>query len=276
MGVGLAAVVMTGGAKNPVCRAVVFWEAVGVCSYLLIGFWFDKKDDTYGWYADCGKKAFIVNRIGDFGMLVAMFMIWSTLGSLVFGEVGALAHNLAPATATIITRDDIERYGFRTVADVLNFAVPGYTAATDRTWDFAGGRGLSFFEDFNTRILVMLDGHPMNEPWNNFSGIGHCDTCPSGWVFPSPRLGVRAQIQLLKSYAIAGPDYSRPLVDRRLRGPAGCCEVWGDLTTVWATDPTYGPKVMLIYSDIVAHALARRGAGQGFDDPVPIPALPDE
>lgn len=89
---------------------------------------------------------------------------------------GASKHTEAlsetPATATIITRDDIERYGFRTVADVLNFAVPGYTAATDRTWDFAGGRGLSFFEDFNTRILVMLDGHPMNEPWNNFSGIG--------------------------------------------------------------------------------------------------------
>jgi len=80
----------------------VGWEGVGLASYLLIGFWFDKKDDTYGWYADCGKKAFIVNRIGDFGMLVAMFMIWSTLGSLVFGEVGALAHTLAPATATII------------------------------------------------------------------------------------------------------------------------------------------------------------------------------
>jgi hypothetical protein len=38
---------------------------------------------------------------------------------------------------------------------------------------------------------------------------------------------------------------------------------------VWATDPTYGPKVMLIYSDIVAYALARRAAGQGFDDPRP-------
>ena len=59
-------------------------------------------------------------------------------------------------------------------------------------------------------------------------------------------------------------------------GPAGCCPVWGDLTTVWATDPTYGPKVMLIYSDIVAFALSRRAAGQGFDDPVPIPSLPDE
>ncbi len=89
---------------------------------------------------------------------------------------GASKHTEAlsetPATATIITREDIERYGFRTVADVLNFAIPGYMAATDRTWDFAGGRGLTFFEDYNTRILVMLDGHPMNEPWSNFSGIG--------------------------------------------------------------------------------------------------------
>jgi iron complex outermembrane receptor protein len=89
---------------------------------------------------------------------------------------GASKHSEAlsetPATATIITRDEIERYGFRTVADVLRFAVPGYTASTDRTWDYAGGRGHSLFEDFNTRILVMLDGHPMNEPWNNFSGIG--------------------------------------------------------------------------------------------------------
>ena len=105
---------------------------------------------------------------------------------------------------------------------------------------------------------------------NNFSGIGHCDTCESGWRFPSPQMGVRAQIQLLKSYAIASPTYVNPKVDSRLRGPAGCCPTWIDLTTVWATDPTYGPKVMLIYSDIVAFALARRGAGQGFDDPRPL------
>jgi hypothetical protein len=111
---------------------------------------------------------------------------------------------------------------------------------------------------------------------NNFSGIGHCDTCPSGWTFPSPRLGVRAQIQLLKSYAVGKPDYyTRRLVDPRLRGPAGCCPTWGDLTTVWATDPTYGPKVMLIYSDIVAYAVSRRAAGAGFDDEVAYPELPD-
>jgi hypothetical protein len=108
---------------------------------------------------------------------------------------------------------------------------------------------------------------------NNFSGIGHCDTCDSGWRFPSPQMGVRAQIQLLKSYAVRKPVYAHDLVDRRLRGPAGCCPTWGDLTTVWATDPTYAPKVMLIYSGIVAHALGRRAAGQGFDDPAPaVPA----
>src|ERR671923_39366 len=55
------------------------WEGVGLCSYLLIGFWFQDKAN-----ADAGKKAFIVNRIGDFGFLVAMFMLWRELGTLTF------------------------------------------------------------------------------------------------------------------------------------------------------------------------------------------------
>ncbi len=80
----------------------VGWEGVGLASYLLIGFWFDRRDDMYGWYADAGKKAFIVNRIGDFGMLVAMFLIWSSLGTLVFTDLGEAVHGLAPAAATTI------------------------------------------------------------------------------------------------------------------------------------------------------------------------------
>jgi NADH-quinone oxidoreductase subunit L len=51
----------------------VGWEGVGLCSYLLIGFWFKDREK-----ADAGKKAFIVNRIGDFGFLVAMFLIFAT------------------------------------------------------------------------------------------------------------------------------------------------------------------------------------------------------
>jgi NADH-quinone oxidoreductase subunit L len=60
----------------------VFWEAVGLCSYLLIGFWFQKPSA-----AAAAKKAFVVNRIGDFGLLVAMFLIWTSFGSLSFETV---------------------------------------------------------------------------------------------------------------------------------------------------------------------------------------------
>ncbi|HEY0022500.1 MAG TPA: NADH-quinone oxidoreductase subunit L [Longimicrobium sp.] len=60
----------------------VGWEGVGLCSYLLIGFWFKEKAN-----ADAGKKAFIVNRIGDFGFLIAMFLLFVNVGTLTFSEV---------------------------------------------------------------------------------------------------------------------------------------------------------------------------------------------
>ena len=72
------------GASFPVM--FVGWEGVGLCSYLLIGFWFNEQIN-----ADAGKKAFIVNRIGDFGFLVAMFLIFTHLGSLDFETVFAKA-----------------------------------------------------------------------------------------------------------------------------------------------------------------------------------------
>jgi NADH-quinone oxidoreductase subunit L len=62
------------------------WEGVGLCSYLLIGFWYDKNFEK-GTTGDAAKKAFIVNRIGDFGFLLGMFLIYLTFGSLNFGEV---------------------------------------------------------------------------------------------------------------------------------------------------------------------------------------------
>jgi NADH-quinone oxidoreductase subunit L len=68
----------------------VGWEGVGLCSYLLIGFWFNEKVN-----ADAGKKAFIVNRIGDFGFLIAMFLMFANLGALDFPGVRAAAPGLA-------------------------------------------------------------------------------------------------------------------------------------------------------------------------------------
>ncbi|MBI3766653.1 MAG: NADH-quinone oxidoreductase subunit L, partial [Ignavibacteriales bacterium] len=79
------------------------WEGVGLCSYLLIGFWHDKKFDTGGYKtgsattSDAAKKAFVVNRIGDFGFLIAMFLIFNLFGSLTFEDVFSRASALVTA-----------------------------------------------------------------------------------------------------------------------------------------------------------------------------------
>ncbi len=75
----------------------VGWEGVGLCSYLLIGFWYEKKSAS-----DAGKKAFVVNRIGDFGFLLGMFIIFWTFGTLNFKDVFAAAAHY-PVGAGIIT-----------------------------------------------------------------------------------------------------------------------------------------------------------------------------
>ena len=60
----------------------VGWEGVGLCSYLLIGFWYQKKSAS-----DAGKKAFVVNRIGDFGFILGIFGVFALFGTLDFGKV---------------------------------------------------------------------------------------------------------------------------------------------------------------------------------------------
>ncbi len=82
------------GANYPVL--FIGWEGVGLCSYLLIGFWFNDKAN-----ADAGKKAFIVNRIGDFGFLVAMFMLFANIGVLDFVGLNAHAGELATNGALV-------------------------------------------------------------------------------------------------------------------------------------------------------------------------------
>ncbi len=80
----------------------VGWEGVGLCSYLLIGFWFDKEAN-----AIAGKKAFVVNRIGDAGFLLGLFLLFWHLGpgphSLSFTEIAARANDIPLATVTVIT-----------------------------------------------------------------------------------------------------------------------------------------------------------------------------
>lgn len=69
------------------------WEGVGLCSYLLIGFWYDRKFEK-GTTAEAAKKAFVVNRIGDFGFLLGMFLIYFTFDTLNFKDVFSKAASL--------------------------------------------------------------------------------------------------------------------------------------------------------------------------------------
>jgi NADH-quinone oxidoreductase subunit L len=74
------------------------WEGVGLCSYLLIGFWYERKAA-----ADAGKKAFIVNRIGDFGVLLGTFLLFTHLGTLNFVEISQLAPTMLVAGGAAVT-----------------------------------------------------------------------------------------------------------------------------------------------------------------------------
>jgi NADH-quinone oxidoreductase subunit L len=85
----------------------VGWEGVGLCSYLLIGFYYTKKSAS-----DAGKKAFVVNRVGDFGFILGMLLLFAEFGTLDFQGVAARVAGLAPETAGI---------GVLTIATLLLF-----------------------------------------------------------------------------------------------------------------------------------------------------------
>jgi NADH-quinone oxidoreductase subunit L len=76
----------------------VGWEGVGLCSYLLIGFWYQKKSA-----ADAGKKAFVVNRVGDFGFLLGVLLLYSHYGTLDFRGLAEAVSVFAPETAAFGT-----------------------------------------------------------------------------------------------------------------------------------------------------------------------------
>ena len=73
------------------------WEGVGTCSYFLISFW-HRRDSA----ATAGKKAFVTNRVGDWGFMVAMFLAWGATGTLSYIELNGSAETIAQSTATAI------------------------------------------------------------------------------------------------------------------------------------------------------------------------------
>ncbi|MFC2159831.1 NADH-quinone oxidoreductase subunit L [Actinomycetota bacterium] len=81
----------------------ICWELVGLCSYLLIGFWYEKKSAT-----DASKKAFLVTRVGDVGMLIGILLLFTTTGTLTFGgvfgaaEAGSISHTMITAITVLL------------------------------------------------------------------------------------------------------------------------------------------------------------------------------
>jgi len=75
----------------------VFWEAVGLCSYLLIGHWYERPSAC-----SAATKAFIVNRVGDFGFMLGLLLVWQSYGTLDYSEMFARAHESAGATLNML------------------------------------------------------------------------------------------------------------------------------------------------------------------------------
>ncbi|MEI6436150.1 MAG: NADH-quinone oxidoreductase subunit L [Bacteroidota bacterium] len=83
------------GASYPIM--FIGWEGVGLCSYLLIGFWFKNHD-----YNNAAKKAFIMNRIGDLGFLLGMFLLYTTFNSLDYSEIFAQAKGMTAGNTALV------------------------------------------------------------------------------------------------------------------------------------------------------------------------------
>jgi NADH-quinone oxidoreductase subunit L len=97
------------------------WEGVGLASYLLIGFWYDRKFDGVSivWTGDAARKAFIFNRVGDFGMLLAMFMIYVFCGTLRYDDVNSLM--LAAKASGTFANGEVFSAGILTAIALLLF-----------------------------------------------------------------------------------------------------------------------------------------------------------
>jgi hypothetical protein len=148
---------------------------------------------------------------------------------------------------------------------------PGTTIDDVAGWYVDEGRAEDVRGDLAFAQAIIETGSFTVAAGNNYSGIGVCDSCSGGYAFPTPRDGVRAQIQLLRNYADpdsrasnlahppspalygADPDKAARLYDTFfLKGKAPLWNLMGGGN--WATDPTYAGKVIALFNQIVAFA----------------------
>ena len=135
-------------------------------------------------------------------------------------------------------------------------------------WYLSAGQAEGIRGDVAFAQAVLETGgfaSPDSITYNNYAGIGHCDSCAAGWAFPSAHSGVLGQVQLLRIFADGAPPAGSPQPALSSITPAdqsrrGCCPTWEALTGVWASDPTYSTQILGIYQQMLASAL-RHPAG---------------
>jgi len=91
-----------------IAQVFVFWELVGVCSYFLIGFYIERKSAS-----NAANKAFIVNRVGDFGMIIGLMALWGSMGTFAFGDVAGPDGNVQPGLFSQV-RNEVDGYALET------------------------------------------------------------------------------------------------------------------------------------------------------------------
>ena len=128
------------------------------------------------------------------------------------------------------------------------------------TWYIEEGRAesvrgdVAFLQAARETGWFRFEGSKVSMSQNNFAGIGACDSCKSGESFPSVQEGVRAQIQMIRTYA--DPNYSskttaRPAIGRIDTNPVrGCCSTWYELGEYWASATDYAKRVVRMFNAV--------------------------
>ena len=128
------------------------------------------------------------------------------------------------------------------------------------TWYIEEGRAesvrgdVAFLQAARETGWFKFEGSKVSMSQNNFAGIGACDSCKSGESFPSVQEGVRAQIQMIRTYA--DPNYSskttaRPAIGRIDTNPVrGCCSTWYELGEYWASATDYAKRVVRMFNAV--------------------------
>jgi Mannosyl-glycoprotein endo-beta-N-acetylglucosaminidase len=205
----------------------------------------------------------------------------SSAGTQIPGAVNAAVSAPLPPSPTILgpavmTGAELATW-FASTGHKANATVPMAQLAADYQ---AAGKSTGVRDDLAFAQSIIETGYfsfpsygQLTDQDNNFAGIGACDSCATGWKFPTAADGVGAQLELLEAYASTKP-VKTPLLPGSV-GVGGCCQTWVQLAGVWASSIVYGISIMTVYNRMLTWVIPERLIAAGLQKPPPArPATP--